>query len=69
VVANGVFYALLSDARRRTLLPNGRDFASAGDEFGSALQQCVTQSPIQPRQSARYSAATAMAMYLQQTVE
>jgi hypothetical protein len=39
---NGVWYALSSDARSRTSLPDGRDYASAGDEDGTAVQDCVT---------------------------
>jgi hypothetical protein len=41
LVQHGKIYALSSDARRRTLLPDGRDVASAGDEYGTAVQACV----------------------------
>jgi len=32
--------ALSGDARRRTSLPDGRDFATAGDDYGIAVQDC-----------------------------
>ncbi|MCV7230647.1 hypothetical protein [Mycolicibacterium komossense] len=40
---HGALYALSSDARKRTLLPDGRDLASAGDQYGSALVDCVAR--------------------------
>ncbi|CKH13029.1 hypothetical protein PXH78_09280 [Mycolicibacterium smegmatis] len=40
---DGALWALSSDARKRTVLPDGRDLGvSAGDEYGSAVQDCVT---------------------------
>lgn len=44
VVQHGAVFALSSDARRRTLLPVGRDIASAGDEYGAAVQECVGEA-------------------------
>lgn len=41
LVQNGAVFALSGDARRRTSLPDGRDYASAGDEYGAAAQECV----------------------------
>lgn len=41
LLSDGVLYALSSDARRRTMLPDGRDLASAGDDYGSELINCV----------------------------
>ena len=41
LVHNGAVFALSGDARRRTSLADGRDYASAGDEYGSAVQECV----------------------------
>ncbi|BBY43236.1 hypothetical protein [Mycolicibacterium celeriflavum] len=35
IAQRGQVFALSSDARRRTLFPDGRDFASAGDEYGA----------------------------------
>lgn len=40
---NGAIYALSSDARRRTTLPDGRDIASAGDEYGGAVIDCLAR--------------------------
>lgn len=37
-------YSLSGDARRRTLWPDGRDIASAGDEYGTAVQDCVIKA-------------------------
>lgn len=34
-------FALSSGARKRTVLPDGRDFWSAGDEFGTKVQDCI----------------------------
>jgi len=39
-----VVYALSRDARQRTTWPDGRDLASAGDQYGSAVQDCVTNA-------------------------
>lgn len=39
-----VVYSLSSDARRRTTWPDGRDLASAGDQYGAAVQDCVTSA-------------------------
>ena len=41
LVKDGSLFALSGDARRRTSLPDGRGFASAGDEYGTAVQECV----------------------------
>ncbi|MFC3964058.1 hypothetical protein [Nocardia jiangsuensis] len=43
-VRNGSVYSLSGDARRRTTLPDGRDAldASAGDDYGTKVQGCVT---------------------------
>jgi hypothetical protein len=37
-----VVHALSRDARKRPLWPDGRDLASAGDEYGSAVIDCAT---------------------------
>jgi len=42
VVQHGGIYSLSSDARKRTLLPDGRDLASAGDQYGSAVIDCIS---------------------------
>ena len=44
LVRHGAVFALSSDARRRTLLPDGSDFASAGDEYGVAVIDCVREA-------------------------
>lgn len=38
---HGALFALSSDARKRTILADGRDIAYAGDEYGSAAQACI----------------------------
>lgn len=38
----GTLYALSSGAREFSTAPDGRDLASAGDEYGSQLIECVT---------------------------
>ncbi|HEY9311637.1 hypothetical protein [Williamsia sp.] len=47
VVEDDVVYALSSSANEFTVLPDGRDLLdvniSAGDEYGSALQNCVAR--------------------------
>jgi hypothetical protein len=40
---HGAMFALSSDARRRTIFADGRDFASAGDEYGAAVQECISR--------------------------
>ncbi|MGQ4619092.1 hypothetical protein [Nocardia sp. R7R-8] len=44
VTQRGSVYSLSGDARRRTTLPDGRKVlnASAGDDFGTQVQDCVT---------------------------
>ncbi|MGY1865267.1 hypothetical protein [Nocardia gipuzkoensis] len=42
IVDGPAVYALSSDARRRTTLPDGRQVASAGDNYGTKVQGCVT---------------------------
>lgn len=40
---HGAILALSSDARKRTMFADGRDFASAGDEYGTAAQDCISR--------------------------
>lgn len=42
LVAGGAVFSLSGDARGRTPWPDGRDIASAGDDYGSQVQDCVT---------------------------
>ncbi|AUS31669.1 DUF2510 domain-containing protein [Rhodococcus qingshengii] len=46
--SDGMLFSLSSDARRRTALPDGRKLLdiSAGDEFGSAVSDCIMVSVI-----------------------
>lgn len=42
LVSDGAVFSLSGDARRHTPWPDGRDIASAGDEYGTQVQDCVT---------------------------
>lgn len=46
--SDGMLFSLSSDARKRTALPDGRKLLdiSAGDEFGSAVSDCIMVSVI-----------------------
>ncbi|MCV7173869.1 hypothetical protein H7I41_28500 [Mycobacterium manitobense] len=43
LVSNGAVFAITSDARRRTLLPDGRDIDPAWGQYNAAVYQCVGQ--------------------------
>ncbi|MQY31262.1 hypothetical protein NRB56_68710 [Nocardia sp. RB56] len=53
VARGAVVYSLSGDARRRTTLPDGRKMlsASAGDDYGTKVQTCVTTAERARNQS------------------
>lgn len=53
VTRGGSVYSLSGDARRRTTLPDGRKVlsASAGDDYGTKVQGCVTTAERARNQS------------------
>jgi hypothetical protein len=43
LVSNGALHALTSDARRRTMLPDGRDVDPAWGQYNAQVNRCVGQ--------------------------